>query len=255
MKPMKTLLVDDEPSARLRLRRLLEGDERLEIAAECADGLSAVQEMEQLKPDLVFLDVQMPGLDGFEILRALPKSVPRPLVIFVTGFHEHALRAFEANAVAYLLKPIETERLEEMVERSWRLHSFSDGRADQDRVDSLIAADARGLERIVARKLDRLFLLEPSQIFYFFIDNGIVRAKTANETFWVNYQMGELEEGLAKRDFFRVHRGRLVNLKHVREIRPDVRSSFLLIMDDSSRTGIEVSERQGRLLRDRIPGL
>ena len=122
MKPLQSLLIDDELNARTRLRRLLENDERIEIVGEAEDGLEAVAEIERLRPDLIFLDIQMPGLDGFEMLQALPASLPKPLVIFVTGFHEHAMAAFEANAVAYLLKPIEVERLREMVDRAWRLH-------------------------------------------------------------------------------------------------------------------------------------
>jgi DNA-binding LytR/AlgR family response regulator len=122
MKPLRILLVDDESNARTRLRRLLQNEERVEIIGEASDGLEAVAEIERLRPDLIFLDVQMPGLDGFEVLRALPAGLPKPLIIFVTGFHEHAMAAFDANAIAYLLKPIETERLREMLERAWRIH-------------------------------------------------------------------------------------------------------------------------------------
>ena len=129
MKPLRSLLIDDELNARIRLRRLLENEKRIEIVGEANDGLEAVAAIERLRPDLIFLDIQMPGLDGFEMLKALPASSPKPLVIFVTGFHEHAMAAFDANAIAYLLKPIEPERLREMVERAWRLgQSF--GRTD-----------------------------------------------------------------------------------------------------------------------------
>jgi DNA-binding LytR/AlgR family response regulator len=129
MKPLRSLLIDDELNARIRLRRLLENEKRIEIVGEANDGLEAVAAIEQLRPDLIFLDIQMPGLDGFEMLKALPVSTAKPLVIFVTGFHEHAMAAFDANAIAYLLKPIEPERLREMVERAWRL-SQSFGRTD-----------------------------------------------------------------------------------------------------------------------------
>lgn len=126
MKPLRSLLIDDELNARTRLRRLLENDKRIDIIGEAEDGLVAVVEIERLRPDLIFLDIQMPGLDGFEMLQALPASLPKPLVIFVTGFHEHAMAAFEANAIAYLLKPIEVDRLREMVDRAWRLHGSLD---------------------------------------------------------------------------------------------------------------------------------
>src|SRR5258708_32315571 len=126
MNPLRTRLVEDEPNARTRLRRLLPNEDRVEISGEASDGLEAVAEIERLRPDLIFLDVQMPGLDGFEVLRALPAGLPKPLIIFVTGFHEHAMAAFDANAIAYLPKPIETERLREMLERAWRIHHFGE---------------------------------------------------------------------------------------------------------------------------------
>lgn len=126
MKPLRSLLIDDELNARTRLRQLLQHEERILIVGEAKDGLEAAAEIERLQPDLIFLDIQMPGLDGFEMLQALPASLPKPLVIFVTGFHEHALAAFNANAVAYLLKPIEVERLRETVKRAWQLHHSFD---------------------------------------------------------------------------------------------------------------------------------
>jgi DNA-binding LytR/AlgR family response regulator len=122
MKSLRSLLIDDELNARTRLRRLLQNENRVEIVGEAQDGREAVAEIERLRPDLIFLDIQMPGLDGFQVLRALPASLPSPLVIFVTGFHEHAMAAFNANAIAYLLKPVEADRLRDVVERAWRLH-------------------------------------------------------------------------------------------------------------------------------------
>ncbi len=253
-KPMRSLLVDDEPSARLRLRRLLGTHPHVEISGEAADGVEAVHEIERLRPDLVFLDVQMPGLDGFDVLRALPARAAVPLIIFVTGFHEYAIKAFEANAVAYLLKPLEIERLHAMVERAWRIHSFVEERDDRN-VQATLSSVSQRLEHIVVRKLDRLLLLDPSEVMFFYMDNGMVRARTATESYWVNYQLGELETALSTANFFRAHRSTLVNLKAVREIRPNERSGFVLLMADSAQTQIDVSDRQARLLRSRILGL
>jgi DNA-binding LytR/AlgR family response regulator len=252
---MRSLLVDDEPGARVRLRRLLSTHTHVEISGEAADGVEAVREIEQLRPDLVFLDVQMPGLDGFDVLRALPAESALPLIIFVTGFHEYAIQAFEANAVAYLLKPVETERLHAMVERAWRIHSFVEERDVDVRNVQAALSTARPLEYIVVRKLDRLLLLAPSDIMFFYMENGMVRARTATESFWVNYQLSELETHLTAANFFRAHRSTLVNLKTVREIRPDGRSGFVLVMADAAQTQIDVSDRQARQLRARIPGL
>jgi two-component system LytT family response regulator len=256
MKRLRSLLIDDEPNARLRLRRLLKGEEHVEVIGEAEDGLAAVTEIQRLRPDLVFLDVQMPGLDGFETLKALPTDLPLPLIIFVTGFHEHALAAFDANAIAYLLKPIEAERLSEMVERAWRLHQFGGDRTQvTDQIHRFTAGVSRNFQQIVARKLDRFILLDPADVFYFYIDHGIVRARISNDTVWVNYQISDLEQGLSELNFFRAHRATLVNLRRVKEIRPAARSAFMLIMDDTANTKIEVSERQARTLRTMIPGL
>src|SRR5687767_5353465 len=119
---MNVLLADDEASAHSRLRRLLQAHTSLTIVGEARDGLQAVQQIEKLRPDVVFLDIEMPGLSGLEVLRALPPGVPLPLVIFVTGYDQHALAAFEANALAYLLKPVDPEQLARAVERAGRLN-------------------------------------------------------------------------------------------------------------------------------------
>ena len=253
---LRSLLIDDEQASRLRLRRLLSTRDRIEIIGEAEDGLQALDLIEQLGPDLLFLDVQMPGLDGFEVLRALAPPARLPLVIFVTGFDEHALRAFQAQALAYLLKPVEPEQLDAMIERAWSIRSYREAGNDSDsRVRDVLNAAPRALERIVARKANRLLLLDPADVCFFRIDAGIVRAQTVEESYWVNYAIGELEAVLSQKSFFRAHRSYLVNLNRVAEIRPDVRSSFQLVMQDRDRTAVDVSERQGRVLRTLIPGL
>ena len=253
---LRSLLVDDEQASRVRLRRLLSSRPRIEIIGEAEDGLRALELIERLRPDLIFLDIQMPGLDGFEVLRAIARPVSLPLVVFVTGFDEHALRAFQAQALAYLLKPVEPEQLDAAIERAWSIHNYHAARLEHDeKVRGFLTATPRGLERIVARKANRLLLLDPGDICFFRIDTGIVRAQTVEEGYWVNYAMGDLEAVLSEKSFFRAHRSFLVNLNRVAEIRPDVRSSFQLVMQDRAQTAIDVSERQGRRLRTLIPGL
>src|SRR5262249_383654 len=119
--PMTGLIVDDEGAARSRLTRLLSAHPEVRIVGEASDGLQALEQIDRLHPDLVFLDIQMPGLDGFQVIRSLTPALPRPLIIFVTGFDRHALEAFEANALAYLLKPVETERLAAVLDRAAKL--------------------------------------------------------------------------------------------------------------------------------------
>lgn len=253
---IRTLIADDEEPARERLRRLLDDERRIEIVAEGSDGHQTLELIERVHPQLVFLDVQMPGLNGFEVLRGLSSSTPRPLIIFVTGFHEHALEAFQARAIAYLLKPIDPEHLIEMVDRAEKLLTPGVPRDEEDRnVEQLLADNVRPMEQIVARKANRVFLVDAADAVFFYMDNGIVRVRVENDTYWVNYHLGELEDALASKGFFRARRSSLINLKRIREIRPNPHGSFLLVMQDSKNSEIEVSERQGRALRNRIPGL
>jgi two-component system LytT family response regulator/two-component system response regulator LytT len=136
------------------------------------------------------------------------------------------------------------------------LHQFADDRAQvTDQIHRFTAGVPRNFRQIVARKLDRFLLLDPAEILYFYIDHGIVRARTNNDTVWVNYKISDLEQGLTEYNFFRAHRASLVNLRRVKEIRSAARSAFMLIMDDAANTQIEVSERQARALRAIIPGL
>lgn len=248
---MRCLIIDDEAPARSRLTRLLRAHDGLEIVGEASNGLEAVEQVEKLRPDVMFLDIQMPGLDGFGVLRSLPGNLPKPLVVFVTGFDRHALEAFEVHALAYLLKPVEAEQLALVIDRAVRLCN----REEVARVAEAARAISPKLTQIVGRKRDRLVLLEPEKILFFSADSGLIKATTATETFLVNYQLAELEAALSEAEFFRARRQVLVNLRAVKEIRPYFKSSFLLLMNDAASTEIAVSERQSKILRRRIPGL
>ena len=252
---MKCLIIDDEAPARSRLARLLKAHPQLEIAGEAAHGLEALERIEQIRPDLVFMDIQMPGLDGFGVLRSLPHDTPKPLVVFVTGFDQHALEAFEANALAYLLKPVEAEQLVIVVERAVRLCGHKNHADEDRRVAAAAEVLAPKLTQVVGRKRDRLVLLSPAEIMFFAAEDGLIKARTAADTYLVNHQLAELEASLPDEDFFRARRQVLVNLRAVKEIRPYFKSSFLLIMNDAASTEIAVSGRQSKLLRRRIPGL
>ena len=251
---MKCLIADDEEPARARLRRLLEPFPDLEVAGEARDGLEAVRAVEELRPDLLFLDIELPGLSGFEVLHALPRDLT-PLVIFVTGYDQHALAAFEANALAYLLKPVESDRLEQAVDRARKLTAGSSRAREAERLRLIAGESTRRLRQVVCRKRDRMLLMPPEQILWFQVEDGIVKAHTTDDTFWVNAQLSELEAGLPPETFFRARREVLVNLGRIREIRPYFKSGFLLIMADAAASEIVVSERQARSFRQRIPGL
>ena len=253
---MRSLIVDDEESGRERLRRMLSAHPEVVIVGEARDGVEAVRQIEKLRPDLLFLDIEMPGLSGFEVLQAVPPSVTLPLVIFVTGYDQHALAAFDANALAYLLKPVEVERLAQAVERARKLHGTPGEPARAGEHILRVARETpKNLRQIVCRKRDRLLLVPPEQILWFQVEDGLVKAHTAADTFWVNYQLGELESGLPADMFFRARREVLVNLASIKEIKPYFKSGFLLTMADAAGTEIVISERQSRSFRQRIPGL
>src|SRR5260370_14490132 len=139
----------------------------------------------------------MPGLSGVEVLKGLSQDIPRPLTIFVTGFHEHALEAFRARAIAYLLKPIEEDHLREMIERAGRLLASNPSREEEDQnVNRLLGDDLPPMEQIVARKANRVFLLDPADALFFYMDSGIVRVRLENDTYCVTYQLRPLEQPL-----------------------------------------------------------
>jgi len=247
---MRAIIADDEEPARARLLRLLESHPEIQVAGEARDGLEAVQMIEALQPELLFLDIEMPGLTGFEVLNSLPPTLTPPYVIFATGYDRHALAAFDANALAYLLKPVEPERLAQAIDRARKL-----GAGEREHVMKVAREAPKALRQIVCRKRDRLVLMTGEQIFWFQVEDGIVKAHTATETYWVNYQLGELAAGLPADMFFRARREVLVNMGKIKEIRPYFKSGFLLIMADAPATEIAVSERQVHPFRRRIPGL
>jgi DNA-binding LytR/AlgR family response regulator len=253
---VRSIIVDDEQSARSRLARLLGAHPDVQLIGEARDGIEAVEKIEKLHPDLVFLDIEMPGLGGFEVLESLTPNVPLPLVIFVTGYDQYALAAFEANALAYLLKPVRPERLAHAVEHARKLTLASGGREREQRQVLRVARESpQPLRQIVCRKRDRLLLVAPEQIFWFRVEDGIVKARTEIETFSVNHQLSELEARLPHERFFRARREVLINLDRIKEIRPYFKSGFLVVMSDPDSSEIVLSARQAHQFRQRIPGL
>lgn len=219
------------------------------MIGEASDGLAAIRQIATLAPDLLFLDVQMPGLNGFEVLQALPQDKALPLVIFATAFDEHALAAFEANALGYLLKPINRERLQQSIARALQLiPNQSQANSEQQRLRSV--AQAAPLAQLVARKRDRFILLRPDQVVFLRVEDGLVRLHTETENYWTDYQLNDLEARLPAPPFFRAHRAVLVNLRKVKELAPFAKSTFLLLLNDHAATEIQVSERQAKKLRE-----
>ena len=253
---MRCLVVDDETSSRSRLKRLLKCHDDVAIVGEAEDGAAGLEAILQQSPDLVFLDIEMPQLTGIQMLRALPESSPIPLVIFITGYDEHALAAFEANALAYLLKPVEEERLSAALDRArLLLANARDRQADAEHLRDVVAQRRAPMDRIVGKKRDRFYLLRPDEIVFFSAEDGLVKAHSLKESYTVDLPLNDLESDLSSRQFFRANRAALVNLNRIREIQPYFRSSYIILMADAESTQLQVSERQAKQLRSRVPGL
>ena len=246
---VRVLLVDDEALARRRLRTLLEDEPRVEIVGEADGGSAALRALREREVDLVFLDIQMPGLDGFGVLRAIAADA-MPLVVFVTAFDEHAVRAFEVNAVDYVLKPVVESRFRVAVDRAIERLAKPRGAvtaavmAALERISRPAAVD-----RIPIRTETGVTFLRAADVDWAEVDGSAIRLHVGRETHLVRETMAEFEQRVPSSHFVRIHRSRLVNVERVREVQPWFKGDFLLILQDGTRL---VS---GRTYRDRVKQL
>ena len=247
---LTTLLVDDEPLAREELSYLLKDFPDIEVLETASNGPEAVRLIEQLEPDLVFLDVQMPGLDGMGVIRQLrDKGGPLPHFILVTAFENYAVDAFRLQALDYLLKPVEKSRLAESVERARK--AVEDRTQPQESVGAAGAAKAP-LQRskLLVRASNRNLIVDAQDMIYATIDDGLITVVTSQFEGQSNYRtIEELQSNLDPNLFWRVHRSFLVNINKIREVIPWFKSSFQLKMDDKKQTAIPVSRIQTKRLR------
>ena len=211
---MRVLIVDDEAPARDKLRRWVGAQGDFEIAGEAADGLAAAAAIESLKPDVVFLDIQMPGLSGLEVAAQL-ESDAAPLLVFVTAFDEHAIRAFDLNAVDYLLKPYDRDRLEKSLQRLRERR----GAAQLGNAVRTARAQTRSSERLLVPRGEQLELVEASAIHWLEADDNYVHVHTAGAKYLVRRTLADLLEQLGER-FVRIHKSTAVNLAEVASLAP-----------------------------------
>jgi DNA-binding LytR/AlgR family response regulator len=248
---VKTLIADDEASARSRLRKLLGAFPEISIVGEARDGIEAVSSIVEMRPDLVMLDVQMPGLDGFEVLRSLPAATPMPLVIFATAFDQYALGAFEANAIGYLLKPINREKLGQAISRAQQLIRKPQHAADEKARVNQFARDASpGIRHVVAQTRGRYVLIPLEDVCFFRVEDSVTKVKTDTALYRIDYGMSDLEARLPDPPFFRAHRSTIVNLHKVKEIAPMFKGAYVLVMKDREGSEVQVSERHSKYVRE-----
>lgn len=254
MRP-RAFLVDDEPLALRRLERMLREDGRIEILGTATDPERASLEIELLAPDVLFLDIQMPGLTGFELLGRLDQQ---PLVIFTTAYDQYALRAFEHHSVDYLLKPVEHEQLDRALSKLERMVGGEAPRPEiQDLLRQITSAihpqqNAGSLDRIPSRSGERVHFLELARITHFFAEDKLTYASTAEKNWVVDRTIAELEEKLNPVRFVRVHRSTIVNLDFVDELYSWFGGRMMLRLKDQKKTEITVSRERLKELKERL---
>ena len=235
---IRVLVVDDEPHARQKLVRLIELEPDLTLAGTCQNGLELVHAVRELRPDLVFLDVQMPELGGFEALERL-EEVQRPYVIFTTAYSEYGAQAFEVAAVDYLLKPFDTGRFERALNRARRLFERQEGQVPSGEVVRQVEAllDRRlGAQRLMVKVGTAIRPLDPAEILYLRSEGDYLKLKLGSEELRIRERMKDIEEQLAGAgSFVRIHRSALVNLAHVREMKPKQHGDYEFRMSDGRR--------------------
>jgi two-component system LytT family response regulator len=245
MNPMHILVVDDEAPARERMRRLLAGVQGVQIIGEAADGLQAVEMIERLGPDVVLLDVQMPGLDGFGVIQAL--EVP-PAIIFVTAYDEYAIRAFEVHALDYLLKPFSRDRLQEALRRAQEtLDAEQDPGAPLDALLESLTAEGRYLSRLAVQEAEHIRILNVEEVDWVGIDEGQVEVHVGDQAYPIRRTLTDLEARLDPERFFRAHRSAIVNLDRVQEVVPWFKGSYILRLTTGAE--VDLSRARGRALR------
>lgn len=262
---LRVVIVDDEPLARQELEYLLESAGGIAVVGVGSNGIQAVDLICTHNPDLVFLDVQMPGLDGFGVLKKLlEKKTPLPQVVFATAYDQYAVRAFEVNAVDYLLKPFDRGRVQKTLEKARARLLPSEPQTDTAtawKLDALlklveqgvpiVAARTTGANKIVVRAGGRLLLVDQKDICFASIEDGTISVSTSSVIGQSNCRtLEELMDQLDSEAFWRAHRSHIVNLQHIREVVPWFKSSYQLRMDDPKRTELPVSRNQTRRLRE-----
>jgi two-component system LytT family response regulator len=252
---MKVLIVDDEPRARNRLARLLRAFKGIDLCGPASNGTEALETIEREKPDLVLLDVQMPGLDGFEVVNEL-RGDSLPLIVFVTAYDQYALRAFEVSAVDYLLKPVSEERLRQALAKAEKVLQSSSAAVEDtteqyERIAAALAAMRPGhLQRVVGHRAHRICILPVSDIQAFLAEDELVFAVLAQGRVLLSRTLKELESRLDPDQFVRAHRQAIVSIAHVSEI--ELLASGGALARLRSGMGVSISRRHAASLKTKL---
>lgn len=254
MDKIKTVIVDDEPLARERIRTLLEGEADFEIVAECDGGAAAVEAVDSLKPDLLFLDIQMPEIDGFDALDAMePENLPA--VIFVTAFDQYAVKAFEVHALDYLLKPFDKERFQEALARV--RNRIETDKEDPSALTEHLAkllddvrSERRSSDRILIKSEGKIFFLSTREIDWVEAAGNYMRLHAGSETYLMRETMAGMEKRLPSDHFVRIHRSTMVNFNRIKEMQPAFSGEFTVILQNGEE--LKLSRKYRAELESRI---
>jgi two-component system LytT family response regulator len=257
---IKTFIVDDEPLALERLRRMLRGTGRVEILGACSDPVEAVEQIRWSRPQLLFRDIHMPELTGFQLLTELEQQ---PLVIFTTAYDQHALEAFQVNSIDYLLKPIEPAHLDRALAKAERLFAQAGPANGPPDLRALLAqlgaintgtaaAAPRWMERIASRTGDKLEPVDLSRVTHFYASDKLTYAATPERSYVVDPSITELESKLDPARFVRIHRATILNLDYLRELHTWFGGKMVARLKDSKKTELAVSRDRVRALKDRL---
>lgn len=242
---IRALIVDDEPLARERMRRFLAREVDIEIAAECSDGREAVESIRQLRPDLVFLDIQMPERDGFGVLEEMDME-ELPVVVFVTAYDRYAIKAFDFHALDYLLKPYTGERFRRAVERARAQLQHGKGGQLDERLISLLEnlkAEQKYLERLMIKSAGRVFFLRTEEIDWIEAEGNYVRLHVGHEAHLLRETMNRLASRLDPEKFLRIHRSTLVNIERIKELQPMFGGEYTVVLRDGTQLTLSRSHR------------
>jgi DNA-binding LytR/AlgR family response regulator len=254
---LSAVIVDDEQLARDELSFLLKDVGDVNVVAQGKNGVEAVQLIREHNPDLVFLDVQMPGLDGFGVIKKLlDKKIVLPKIVFATAFDQYAVKAFEVNAVDYLLKPFDKKRVAQSLQKV--RSKIESGASPSDKLETLVrmleSQKEQTTSKVLIRSMGRLLLVDQRDICYASIEDGVISVVTAGPAGGEGQSncrtLEELLDSLDSKLFWRAHRSYLVNINRIKEVVPWFKSSYQLRMDDKKHTEIPVSRAQTKRLRE-----
>ncbi len=251
--PLSAVIIDDEQLARDELSYLLKSVDDVNVVAQGHNGLEAVNLVKELSPDLLFLDVHMPGLDGFGVIKKLlDKKISLPQIVFATAYDQYAVKAFEVNAIDYLLKPFDKKRVSQAVEKARRrVQGAGVGKEKLDTLVKLLESQRPQNSKVLLRAAGRLLLVDQKDVCFASIEDGIISVIATNIEGHSNCRtLEELLESLDPDLFWRAHRSFVVNINRIKEVVPWFKSSYQLRMDDRKQTEIPVSRAQTKRLRE-----